>query len=221
MYPYIESKDSGDEKKNFLETKCTDETQDLYAFCSRLSYNNNTMLSTKTTNGKGPTLRAVIKTILVGAVAFHLVQATAISMPKELLSIKKEANKKPEDILKNIYKEVKELGRRENETFIKREFHFDLDENPKNTEEHIVVLIYEIDNKERIVVQVTYFESEGLRDSIKYAKDIKLISCFFESEELEIDKSDYDKKEIKKILPDILKGIKEEKRLYKLIERKH
>lgn len=175
---------------------------------------------TKTKNRRGPTPRAVLKIVLVGAVAFHLVQAAAISMPSELLSVKKEANKEPEDILKDIYKEVKELGKRENESFIKREFHFDLDENPTNTEEHIVVLIYGMDNKERLVIQVTYFESEGLRGSIKYAKDIKLISCFLESEELKIDKSDYDKKEIKKILPDILKGIIEEKRLYKLIQRK-
>ncbi|MDH5468453.1 MAG: hypothetical protein OEY25_13635 [Candidatus Aminicenantes bacterium] len=178
-------------------------------------------MATKTKNRKGPILRTVIKAVLVGAVAFHLVLAAAVSSASELLSIKKEAKNEPEDILKDIYKEVKELGKRENETFIKREFHFDLDENPTNTEEHIVVLIYEMDDKERIVIQVTYFESEGFRDSIKYAKEIKLISCFLKSDELEIDKSDYDRKEIKKILPDILKGIKEEKELYKLIERKH
>lgn len=177
-------------------------------------------MTIKTKNRSSLILRTILKTVLVGAVAFHLFQAAAISMPNDLLFIKKEANKEPEDILKNIYKEVIELGKRENETFIKREFHFDLDENPTNTEEHIVVLIYEMNDKERIVVQVTYFESEGFRDSIKYAKDIKLISCFLELEEIEIDKSDYDKKEIKKILPDILKGIKEEKELFRLIERK-
>ena len=177
-------------------------------------------MTIKAKNRSSLILRTILKTVLVGAVAFYLFQAAAISMPNDLLIIKKEANKEPEDILKNIYKEVMELGKRENETFIKREFHFDLDENPKNTEEHIVVLIYEMNDKERIVIQVTYFESEGFRDSIKYAKDIKLISCFLDSEEIEIDKSDYDKKEIKKILPDILKGIKEEKELYRLIKRK-
>ena len=172
------------------------------------------------TRGK-PSLRTVLKAVLVGAVAFHLVLAATASMPNELPSLKKEGKQEPEDILKDIYKEVKELGKRENEAFIKGEFHFDLDENPTNTEEHIVVLIYEMDDKERIVVQVTYFESEGFRDSIKYAKDIKLISCSLRSEELKIEKSDYDKKEINKILPDILKGIKEEKELYKLIKSKH
>lgn len=177
-------------------------------------------MSAKIKNRKVSIPRTVLKAVLFGFVAFYFVQAVAISMPGELLSLKKEGKKEPEDIMRDIYDEVKELGKRENETFIKREFHFDLDENPTNTEEHIVVLIYEIDDKERIVVQVTYFESEGLRGSIKYAKEIKLISCFLKAEELEIDKSDYDKKEINKILPDILKGIKEEKELYKLIERK-
>lgn len=167
-----------------------------------------------------PILKNVLQAVLVGFVAFHLAQAAAISMPSENQAIKKDMKREPESILKDIYKEVKELEKREDEPFIKGEFFFDLDENPTNTEEHIVVLIYEMDDKERMVIQVTYFESEGLRDSIKYAKDIMLITCFIKSDELKIDKCDYDKKEVNKILLDILKGIKEEKELYKLINRK-
>ena len=165
-------------------------------------------------------LRTVLKAVFAGFIALHLVQLAAISMPGAILPEKKDMKREPESILKDIYEEVKELEKREEEPFIKGEFFFDLDENPTNTEEHIVVLIYEMDDKERMVIQVTYFESEGLRDSIKYAKDIMLITCLLKSDELKIDKCDYDKKEINKILPDILKGIKEEKELYKLINRK-
>ena len=178
------------------------------------------MISAKRKKRREPILRTVLKAVLVGFVAFHLVQAAAISMPDKTQAVKKDMKREPENILKDIYKEVKELEKREEEPFIKGEFFFDLDENPTNTEEHIVVLIYEMDDKERMVIQVTYFESEGLRDSIKYAKDIMLITCLLKSDELKIDKCDYDKKEIKKLLPDILKGIQAEKELYKLIERK-
>ena len=150
----------------------------------------------------------------------HTVQASPFLYPDELFQRALERKKTPEEILKDIYKEVSELGKRKNENFIKREFHFDLDENPTNSEEHIVVLIYEIDKRERMVVQVTYFEAEDIKYPIKYAKDIRLISCHIASEKLEIDKCDFNKKEMKPILVDILKGIQEEKKLFKLIDKK-
>ena len=150
----------------------------------------------------------------------HLVQASPFLYPDELFPRGLKRKKTPEDILKDIHKEVSELGKRKNENFIKREFHFDLDENPTNSEEHIVVLIYDIDKRERMVVQVTYFEAEGVKYSIKYAKDIRLISCHIASEKLEIDKCDFAKKEMKSMLTDILKGIQEEKKLFKLIDKK-
>lgn len=150
----------------------------------------------------------------------HMVQASPFLYPDELFPRALESKKAPEDILKDIYKEVSELGKRKNEDFIKREFHFDLDENPTNSEEHIVVLIYDIDKREKMVVQVTYFEAVGVKYSIKYAKDIRLISCHIASEKLEIVKCDFNKKEMKPTLTDILKGIQEEKKLFKLIDKK-
>ncbi len=164
--------------------------------------------------------KIIISVCLASLVFVHTAQAGPFLYPDELFLRTLMDKKTPEDILKEIYKEVSELGKRKNEDFIKREFHFDLDQNPTNTEEHIVVLIYEIDRMEKMVVQVTYFEAEGVECVIKYAKDIRLISCHIASEKLEIDKCDFKTKEMKPMLTDILKGIQEEKKIFKLIDKK-
>jgi len=121
------------------------------------------------------------------------------------------------EILKEIYEEVRELGYRENEAFIKREFHLDLDRHATNSEEHVLVLSYNVGEKEKLVVQVTYFETKE-NNLIKYAKDIKFISCYIDQDKIQMDKCDYDKKEIKSVLKQILEGIQEEKKLFKLIK---
>jgi len=171
-------------------------------------------------SGKISLIKAILRIILVGIISLPMLQAHTLFYLSERPLDKLENKKSPEEILRNIYKEVSELGKRKNEYFIKREFHFDLDENPTNTEEHIVVLIYDIEKGERMVVQVTYFETDGLIHSVKYAKDIKLISCYVDSEKLKIEKCDFSKKEMEPLFSDILKGIQEEKKLFKLIDKK-
>ena len=170
--------------------------------------------------GKIFILKAIFQIILVGMISMPMLQSHTLFYPAKHSLNKDESKKSPEEILKDIHKEVTELGKRKNEYFIKREFHFDLDENPTNTEEHIVVLIYDIEQGERMVVQVTYFETDGLAHSVKYAKDIKLISCNLDSEKLKIEKCDFSKKEMEPLFSDILKGIQEEKKIFKLIDKK-
>jgi hypothetical protein len=169
--------------------------------------------------GKISILKAIFQIILVWMISMPMLQAHTLFHLCELPLKKSEGKKNTEEILTNIHKEVSELGKRKNEYFIKREFHFDLDKNPTNTEEHIVVLIYGIEKGERMVVQVTYFETDGLLHSVKYAKDIKLVSCHVDSEKLKIETCDFNKKEMKRLFSDILKGIQEEKELYKLIDK--
>lgn len=164
-------------------------------------------------------LKVLIRIIFVVAVSLHMLQAISVLKSSEMFSKKPDRKKTTEEILKDIHKEVTELGKRKDEYFIKREFHFDLDENPTNSEEHIVVLIYETKDKEKMIVQVTYFEAEGPKYSIKYAKDIKLVTCILDSEKLEIEKCDFNNKEMRPLMTDILKGIQEEKKLYKLIDK--
>lgn len=160
------------------------------------------------------------KVITIGAAATHGFKSYAKSTVYESFIKKPEQKKDPTEILKEIYKEVKELGARDNEDFIKREFHIDLDGNEKNREEHVVVLSYCDGDKEKMIVQVTYFKSGKSSRLIKYAKDTKKVLCHIKEAQLEIINSDYNECEIKSLLPEILKGIREKKKFLKLINRK-
>jgi len=165
-------------------------------------------------------LKILSRGIIAGAAIMYIFTSFAGAAPLKTVATQTKQKKDPCMILKEIYKEVSELGNRKNENFIKREFHFDLDKNATNSEEHIVVLIYEVGDREKMVVQVTYFKSRGNNNIIKYAEDIRMVFCSLKKEIIEIEKCDYDDKEIKSILPKVLEGIKEEKKLFKLIKGK-
>ena len=163
-------------------------------------------------------LEILSKGIIAGAAIIYIFTSFASSASYKSISTKTKEKNDPCKILKEIYKEVSEFGSRKNENFIKREFHFDLDKNETNSEEHVVVLIYDVGDRERMVVQVTYFEPRGNNNIIKYAKDIRMVFCSIRKDIIEIEKCDYDDKEMKSILPDVLKGIREEKKIFKLIK---
>ena len=133
---------------------------------------------------------------------------------------KKKIEKTPKDYLIEIHQEVKELGSYPNEAFIKREFHTELNGDTENKEEHVVVLIYRVGDKERMLVQVTYYASKRKNSPIKYPKEIRVILCNLSGDDLEISHCDYDEKELESLLSDILQGIRKKKQILKLLEDK-
>jgi predicted small secreted protein len=74
-------------------------------------------------------------------------------------------------------------------------------------------------DKEKMTIQVTYFEAKRTR-VIKYAKEVKTILCNISGDRVEIKKSDYSKNDMKTLFPDILQGIRNKKKFLKLIDRK-
>jgi len=132
-----------------------------------------------------------------------------------------KAPKEPGQFLLAIFKEVRELGFREHEDFIKREFHFDLDGNMANWEEHIVVLSHADGNGEKMILQVTYFGEAAHGGIARYSKETREISCLIEGNALAIQHCGFDVDEARHVLPEILKGIQEEKKLLKLLDHKH
>jgi len=165
-------------------------------------------------------LRDLLKRIIICLVAVCVLNSSAISSIYEPLTKKSKDKENPNEILKKIHKEVKDLGSEDKKGFINKEFHVDLDGDKTNREEHIVVLIYDALDKEKMIVQVTYFETKGNR-TIKQAKETKDVVCFIKGDKVEIEKSDYNKKEIKPLLADILKEIRYTKKLLKLIDKKN
>jgi hypothetical protein len=125
----------------------------------------------------------------------------------------------PEKIIIKIYEEVKEIGLREGEEFIKREFHFDLDGKEQNREEHVLVFSYNSLGKQVLSLQITYYEYENNNKYQGRARDIKDITCLITKDSAEITECHYSQQQIKEILPKILKGIKKEKELLKLVHK--
>ncbi len=164
-------------------------------------------------------LRNFPRGIICGVVAAHVFISNARSSVYDVLTNTPQRKKDPKKILKEMYKEVVELGAYENEDFIKREFHIDLDSDENNSEEHVVFLIQGAGDKEKMTIQVTYFEAKRTR-IIKYAKDIKTILCHVKGGEVEIKKCDYSENDIKSLFPDILQGIRNKKKHLKLLDRK-
>lgn len=120
-------------------------------------------------------------------------------------------------LMLEIYKEVIELGYRDHEDFIKREFHMNLDGRWDNREEHIVVLSHKEGDGEKMILQVTYFGKMLKSSFARYAEDTREIVGLISHGTIDIIKCGFDECEADKLLPDILEGIKDEKRLLQLI----
>ncbi len=164
-------------------------------------------------------LRNIPKGIIVCFAAIHVVKSDVESYVHEVLTGPPKSKKNPKELLKEVYKEVVELGPRKNEDFIKREFHMELDKDENNSEEHVVVLIQGKGKKEKMTIQVTYFEAKRTR-VVKYASDVKTILCQINGDQVERKKSDYSKDDMKSLFPDILQGIRNKKKFLKLLDHK-
>jgi hypothetical protein len=164
-------------------------------------------------------LRNLLKGPTIGISAWLGAKLFARPLSCKVYEEKAELEKKIFEILKEIHREVKEFGKFGKEEFINREFHLDLDGNEVNSEEHVNVLIYETGDREKMSIQVTYFEP--INRVTKYAKEIRSIICFFRGEQMEIEKCDYEEKQMKSLLSDILKEIRYEKELLKQVDRKN
>lgn len=126
----------------------------------------------------------------------------------------------PEGILLEIYREVRGLGYRDDEDFIKREFHFDLDGIQSNREEHVVVLSHKDGNGERMILQVTTFGEAANQYFVRYPVNVCEILCYIEGDSLQIKECGYGERETRKLLPEILKGIRSEIELLRLLDHK-
>jgi len=145
-----------------------------------------------------------------------------LSFGSPLLSQERDRNTsdEPEGILLEIYREVQGLGYRAEEDFIKREFNFDLDGITSNREEHIVILGHRDGNGERMILQVTTFGEAANQYYVRYPVNVCEIMCYIEGNALQIRKCGYDAHQTRMLLPEILKGIRSEIELLRLIEHK-
>lgn len=169
-------------------------------------------------------LRHLPQVILLGIVTADSFKSLAVSADYVAAPQKSSSKKDSFEILKEIYQEVMEPGslgsRDEDKEFIKREFFMDIDGNEENKEEHVVVLIHRLGDSEKMIIQVTYFESKRDRSATKYAENTKKIVCFIKGEKVEVAETEYTEKEFKSLLPEILRNIRNKKKILKSVYRK-
>lgn len=155
---------------------------------------------------------------MVMAVTFSLIVFMGWGNSGDRHTIKdKKKNEEPEEIIIKIYDEVKEMGLRDGEDFLKREFHFDLDGRRENREEHILVFSYFSHETQLFSIQITYYQDMNEKDFKGRAKEIRDIDCMIKDHAAEINECGYDQKEVKGLLLQILEGIKREKEILKLV----
>jgi hypothetical protein len=118
-------------------------------------------------------------------------------------------------ILKEIYEEMKEFQKYPGCDFIKREFFVGEDDDDTNKDIHVVILVQEVDEKEKVTIQVTYMERRRGRPVVGIAKDVKIFCYFVLGDKTEIIKSEFDAGQKKLVLPGVLQAIKDKKKLLK------
>jgi hypothetical protein len=122
---------------------------------------------------------------------------------------------RPADSLRQIYAEVKELGPYPGESFIKHEFFLGPADDDTYKKEHIVVLIQADDGVEKMKIQVTEMETRPDNPRIQLAGRVRSIVCAIAGDDLTIVRSDYVAKEVDRLAPDILRAVREKKKLLK------
>ncbi len=129
---------------------------------------------------------------------------------------KTEPLEEPCQLLMAIHKEVEEMGFRAQEDFLKREFHVNIDGSMANREEHVVVLCHAHGNGEKMILQVTYF-GEAARGGIsRFSELTREICCLIEDDVLVILSNGFAEDETRSMLPLILQGIQDEKKILRL-----
>jgi len=115
--------------------------------------------------------------------------------------------------IREIYKEVRPAalvspeGLREWQSFLGQ------DEDDSYKDDHLFILILEKAEESILWIQVTKFEAQTDRSTVKKAKGSKLIKAVLRKEETIIEKNDFDPEETGLILGEILKSIENKKKL--------
>jgi len=120
------------------------------------------------------------------------------------------------ETLKKIYGEVKEMGARPGEDFIKGEFFIGApDDDDTNKDISVFILIQNTGGAEKMKIQVTYMERTKENVRIKIAKETKNIICAVAGGAVRIQHSDYIERELPKLAVEILQAIRDKKKLLK------
>jgi hypothetical protein len=121
------------------------------------------------------------------------------------------------ETLEAVRAEVKELGRRPGEDFISWNFFIgarnDEDDDDTNKERHVAVLIQEVGGREKMTIVVTRLEAAGGKPGVRIAGESKSLSCAVSGGVLSILGTDFKAEEIPAVVRDILRAVRNKKKL--------
>lgn len=130
---------------------------------------------------------------------------------------KAEEGKKYLEILKRIYSEVKELDAYPGENFIRGEFFIGAEDDDDTYKDiHVSILIQDHSDLEKMKVRVTQMEPGQGDPRIKYARISKTFVCLIGKKNIELASSDFKEQEISALAPDILRAVRNKKKLLSL-----
>lgn len=163
-------------------------------------------------------MRTQRKIFLKCAIVLFLVVYTSESIYPERHSVISFREKDISKVLLEIYQEMKEFENYPGCDFIKREFFVGEDDDDTNKDIHVVILVQDLEEKEKLTIQVTYMERSKGKPVIGIAKNTKVFSFFVRDGLTEIVKSDYENEEMERVLSGVLQAIKNKKKLLKEID---
>jgi len=158
--------------------------------------------------------------VLVGSVALASTVSIAASLQiaaRDSRSLSSEA--KYLEVLRKIYREVKEIGPKPGENFISQEFFLGPDEDDSYKNDHIVVLIHQIEGREKMKIQVTKMRTVNLMPHVQAAGETKLLTCSISGQILTVERSDFSPDILDQLAPEILRAVLDKKKLLKLSDR--
>ncbi len=165
-------------------------------------------------------MKLSFKITAIGVITFFVFLTGVESAESMSFSAITETKKSSSVLLKNIYREVLELGKSPGDDFIQRQFFVGEDDDDTNKDIHVFILIQKIDEVEKMTLQITYMQRGKGKPVIQYAKYVKSISCLLAGDKIDIIENDYDEKGIESILPEVLHAIQNKKKLLKIIKTK-
>jgi hypothetical protein len=126
------------------------------------------------------------------------------------------AEKKYLTVLKEIHTEVKEMGAYPGQDFVQQAFFVGEDDDDTNKDIHVSILIRTLEQIEKMTIRVTQMKKDRRNPQTRLAGTTRSLVCIIGEDELEIQSSDYEEKEIAKLVPEILTSVRNKKRLLRL-----
>ncbi len=119
-------------------------------------------------------------------------------------------------VLKEIHTEVKEMGPYPGQDFVQQAFFVGEDDDDTNKDVHVSILIRALEQREKMTIRVTQMKKDRRNPQARLAGTTKDLICLVGGDEVEIQSSDYEEKEIAELVPEILTAVRNKKRLLKL-----